>query len=52
MNGILKNFYQQNRVASIENDNLAKQYLGIKKLHPNKKCNALFVNNTLRLWNN
>lgn len=52
MNGILKNLYQQNRVASIENDNLAKQYLGIKKLHPNKKCNALIVNNTLRLWNN
>ena len=26
--------------------------MGIKKLHPNKKCNAPFVNNTLRLWNN
>ena len=48
INKRLKNYCSQNKIDFIDNDNIGKKDLGIKKLHPNKKGLKILVNNFLK----
>ena len=43
----LKIFVSKKNIGLINNENLKENYLGIKKLHLNKKVNTLFAKNLL-----
>ena len=46
-NSQLNNFCKQNNIILLSNDNIKEEYLGIKKLHLNRKSNSVFVKNLL-----
>ena len=43
----LKNYCKIKNIGLIDNENLKKNHFGIKKLHLNRKGNALLANNLL-----
>ena len=47
-NASLKNYCSQKKLDYIENTNIKEEYLGVKKLHLNKRGNSLLATYFLR----